>query len=358
VWHSPLGRAIVILLGVLTLAALFSAAPLVDALAALWDWRMLMLCFVALALFDDVRAQRAVAVTLVAAAVLAVLVLMVLQQRMGLTRDANAPQLVLLRNNVTQAMFIAVGAYLACMLLATRQFAGRGAQVALGLAALVLLLRLLFVETGRSGHLLLLVAFVASVVLGLHGLRRWVALLFVPLAAVLVYSASPQLQARFGKGIAELTGVSQATELTSMGVRQVMWRGTMRLIQERPVRGYGLGAFSSEYSERAKALPGWRGIASSDPHNQYLFLWVEAGLAGVFAFAWWLIAATRQVAAPPYRNIGLALLAGWCATSLFSSHFQTFNEGHQIALLLGVFLAVPASQDRPSVPKTAPRTAA
>jgi O-antigen ligase len=267
-----------------------------------------------------------------------------------------------LRNNVTQAMFLAVAAYLACMLLVTRQFSARTAHVLLGLAALVLLLRLLFVETGRSGHLLLLVAFAASVVLGLHGLRRWVALLVVPLVAVVVYVASPQLQARFGKGIAELGNAGQAAELTSMGVRQVMWRGTIDLIAERPLRGYGLGAFGAAYSERAKSQSGWRAIASTDPHNQYLFLWVEAGLLGLVAFAWWLIAATRQPAAPLGRTLALALLAGWCATSLFSSHFQTFNESHLIALLLGVFLARPAStagsQAMPSVPNAAPRTAA
>ena len=356
VWREPFGRAIVILLAVLALAAVFSAAPLPQAFAAWWGWRSLLLCFVALAVFDDPRAQRNVAVALVAASVLAVFVLTLLQNDLALTRDATALQLVLLRNNVTQAMFLAVGAFLACMLLVTRQFSGRVARTLLGVAALVLLLRLLFVETGRSGHVLLLVAIAASAVLGLHGLRRWVALLVVPLAAVMVYAASPQLQARFGKGLAELSNVAQAPELTSMGVRQVMWRGTVQLIAERPVRGYGLGAFAAEYSQRARSQTGWRSIASTDPHNQYLFLWVEAGLLGIAAFAWWLIAATRQPAAPPYRTLALGLLAAWCTTSLFSSHFQTFNEGHLIALLLGVFLARPSTQAMPSVPKAAPRT--
>ena len=356
VWREPFGRAIVVLLAVLALAAVFSAAPLPQAFAALWGWRSLLLCFVALALFDEPRAQRTIAVAMIATAVLAVLVLTLLQHQVALTRDATAPQLVLLRNNVTQAMFLAVGAYLACMLLVTRQFSGRAAQVLLGAAALVLLLRLLFVESGRSGHVLLLVAIAASTVLGLHGLRRWVALLVVPLAAVMVYAASPQLQARFGKGIAELRNVARAPELTSMGVRQVMWRGTVQLITERPLRGYGLGAFAAEYSQRARSQPGWRAIASTDPHNQYLFLWVEAGVLGIAAFAWWLIAATRQPAVAPYRTVALGLLAGWCVTSLFSSHFQTFNEGHLIALLLGVFLARPSVQAMPSVPKTAPRT--
>ena len=38
----------------------------------------------------------------------------------------------------------------------------------------------------------------------------------------------------------------------------------------------------------------------------------------------------------PFRVAGLALLLAWCVTSLFSSHFRTFNEGHMIMLFLGV----------------------
>jgi uncharacterized membrane protein YadS len=57
--------------------------------------------------------------------------------------------------------------------------------------------------------------------------------------------------------------------------------------------------------------------------------------------------------------VGIALLLAWCLTSLFSSHFHTFNEGHLIAILLGVCLARESAQPTQSrsAELTAVRTA-
>jgi predicted exporter len=41
------------------------------------------------------------------------------------------------------------------------------------------------------------------------------------------------------------------------------------------------------------------------------------------------------------RVVGVALLLAWCATSLLSSHFQTFAEGHLLAFFLAAMLARP-----------------
>ena len=58
--------------------------------------------------------------------------------------------------------------------------------------------------------------------------------------------------------------------------------------------------------------------------------------------------------------IGIALLLAWSLTSLFSSHFHTFNEGHLIAILLGVCLAreVGTQSHALSAASTAERTSA
>jgi membrane associated rhomboid family serine protease len=69
-----------------------------------------------------------------------------------------------------------------------------------------------------------------------------------------------------------------------------------------------------------------------------------------------MMGAARQAAPQPYRGCALALLAAWCATSLFNSHFQTFNEGHLIALVLGALLAPGQGQAAASAPSTAERT--
>jgi O-antigen ligase len=110
-----------------------------------------------------------------------------------------------------------------------------------------------------------------------------------------------------------------------------------------PVLGVGTGGFKKAYGEQiaGKYDPSdWRSEVASDPHNQYLAIVAPHGLVGLAIFIVWLVAMARSEAGPPaYRGLALAILCGWCATSLFSSHFRTFAEGHLITTFLGVLLA-------------------
>ncbi len=119
-----------------------------------------------------------------------------------------------------------------------------------------------------------------------------------------------------------------------------MWESTTAIVREAPLLGHGLGSFPEQYrrvvSERYQ---GWKATLTADPHNQYLLILAETGLLGLAAFSWFLFSALRQPASGPFRLVGIALLLAWCLTSLFSSHFHTFNEGHLIAIFLGVCLA-------------------
>jgi O-antigen ligase len=82
------------------------------------------------------------------------------------------------------------------------------------------------------------------------------------------------------------------------------------------------------------------GMPSHDPHNQFLKIAAEHGLLGLLIFLALLVSAFRQRGAPPpYRLLGLGVLAAWCASSLFNSHFSTFAEGRFIWLWLGACLA-------------------
>jgi hypothetical protein len=42
----------------------------------------------------------------------------------------------------------------------------------------------------------------------------------------------------------------------------------------------------------------------------------------------------------------VAVLAGWCATSLANSHFSTFVEGRMLFFWLGAMLAGPQATER------------
>jgi len=75
------------------------------------------------------------------------------------------------------------------------------------------------------------------------------------------------------------------------------------------------------------------------------------------AFAAFVAGVLRQRAPAPYRGAALALLAAWLCTSVFNSHFQTFAEGHLLALVLGVLLATQEpTQTSPSSVATAAAT--
>jgi O-antigen ligase len=142
-----------------------------------------------------------------------------------------------------------------------------------------------------------------------------------------------------------------------MGIRVVIWQNTRALIMEAPLLGHGTGSFEKEYPRVvAKRETGWQATPSADPHNQYLYFLAETGVLGLAVFGWWLLAATRQPVTGPFRAAGLVLLLAWCITSLFSSHFKAFNEGHMIMIFLGVLLSREADLQLPRTASTAART--
>jgi O-antigen ligase len=264
-------------------------------------------------------------------------------------------------NHVMQSMAMAVAVLMAGVLAAQRGRSARSRWL-LAAAALVCLANLELVSAGRSGQVAFVVAAVSGAVLMLTGRRRWQAVAALLVLVAALAAASPMLQHRFALVAEEARSLDCASPIeNSTGLRLLLWRTTGALIRERPWFGYGVGGFTSAYAGEVPSqvgnqpLQNWCAHPARDPHNQYLRVTVEAGVFGLAAFLGLLAGAARQPAAPPYRACAQALLAAWCVTSLFNSHFQTFGEGHLIALLLGALLA-PDGTQRASAPSTAERT--
>jgi hypothetical protein len=79
-------------------------------------------------------------------------------------------------------------------------------------------------------------------------------------------------------------------------------------------------------------------------------VFAQHGIGGLAVFLVWIVAIARDMRGlPKYRKLALGLLFGWCVTSLFSSHFRTFAEGHLITTFLGVLLSAPAMKDHSEV---------
>lgn len=352
VLRLPLARAALVLFGVLVLATLWSDAAWAHRIDILVDWRTLLLLVLVLAVFsgsaeDSDAAKARMARVFVALAVLAALVSSVawVMGRVLITDQAAG---TVLRNHSTQSMFLIVGVTLA-LALAARERArdGRSRRMSwLWLAAAVLIAgNLLFATVGRSGQVAFAVVATTLVFTLLKGRVRLWLLLGLPAVLAAIVAASPVIRAQFGRGWQEVQSVEQSPEVTSMGMRIVIWRTVVALGSERPGFGFGTGGLRDAYAAKTVTMnTGWRAVPVNDAHNQYLFVWIETGVIGLLALLAFIAVAAWQPAARPWKQVASALLLAWAVSSLFSSHFQTFNEGHLIMLLLGVLLAPTRSQ--------------
>lgn len=81
---------------------------------------------------------------------------------------------------------------------------------------------------------------------------------------------------------------------TSLGHRVMNWHSSLKMIEQQPVFGVGIGDYAQEYEQimQQKGIQYW---ASDNPHNQYLFSAATSGilgtlsLAGIFLTLAWLI---------------------------------------------------------------------
>jgi O-antigen ligase len=344
-WRLPMVKFILLFYAVMIVGTTYSIAPKDVAVRMAIGWSKLLLVPIALSLFADTRwKSRFLKAFVGVVAVCSVISFGLWLFEIDLS-VASKERGIFLRNHATQGMAFAVGAF-GAFLLAVESGAGR-LRYLYALSGLLLLANIALVTTGRSGYLVAMVCAVGAVSgyvffgqrrLGARGIVGAV-LLVVGVAGILLLV--PTSRERMLLGVQEVKSYDQAKEVTSMGIRMVFWKNTLEMIREQPLLGYGTGAFGTAYDRKIEDRTGVAATPAGDPHNQYMKITAENGLVALLVFLGFLVAAARQRCAAPYRMIGLCVLASWCATSLFNSHFSTFNEGNFIYAWLGIMLASP-----------------
>lgn len=342
--HQPMVQGALAFFAVLVAGAFYGAATPADGFGMVWGWRKLLLVPLAAALFDDARWKTrllCVFVAVSAVTALAALVLGLLQ--IPLPVAARVPG-VIVRNHATQGVVFAAAAFAAAALALFNLDTGARRRVLWAGCGVVILAALLLVTPGRSGYVVLLAGAAAMAIGWTLAARR--SLLVAAAAAVVLVAvaagllaASPVARQRIQQGVDEMRTYTEASELTSMGIRMYFWQNSLALIAQKPVFGWGTGAFEVAYAGEVAGRPGLAGTTTSDPHNQFLKIAAEHGLVGLAVFLGFLVTLTRQRTALPWRVLGLGAALGWCGTSLASSHFSTFAEGTLIYLWLGAVLA-------------------
>ena len=331
-YRLPAGKAVLAFLAWVLVSAAYNDAGWRAALPDFWAWRKVGFLFLALPLFSDERWKRR-----------AVLAVCYTFSAAMLLSYASFPGWIPHRFDVPGVMltnYAIQGAAFAFAALCSAQLAlgatGRARWIYGALAA-ALVINVVFFNYGRTGYLALVGLTLAWAVLA--GGWRWTIGAGAALALLLAsaYLVSPTFHTRVAMGIEHVLQANSLKTKTSMGIRLIFIENAFKLIRERPLLGYGLGSYKRVYAQYvASHDTGVKATPSADPHNQYVYVLFEYGAVGLALFLLMIGVLFKSFPRDPYGRLAACALTAWCLTSLFSSHFRTFPEGHFYAFLIAM----------------------
>ncbi len=209
-------------------------------------------------------------------------------------------------------------------------------RIFLAVAAALALFFVLCISPGRTG---IVTAFALALLLLFQTASRkhlLPGLLLIALVGGSAFMLSPEFHERVSGTVTGLQGSQENGAAISTGARMEFLRGSLAMIERRPIFGSGTGSFALEYKDEAQRQ---RLGLTSNPHNQYLLIGVETGLVGVAALlallgTLWLSAARLPPAdAMRGRAVTLALVI----SCLFNSSLLDHVDGQALFFQIGLF---------------------
>lgn len=159
-------------------------------------------------------------------------------------------------------------------------------------------------------------------------------------AVALLSTASDPFRARLDKLWPEFTEwrAGKVRDDSSVGIRLELYSASLVIVRDHPLLGAGTGGYPKAYAERAKDA---EVKTSRNPHNEYLLIAAQTGLAGLaallclFFVQWRLAARLPTLESRLARGLVLAMIVG----CLFNSMLLDHTEGLLYAWLTGVLYA-------------------
>jgi O-antigen ligase len=153
----------------------------------------------------------------------------------------------------------------------------------------------------------------------------------------LAWTTSPKLRGTADRFLSDYKVYHEQNGATSIGLRLVFWRKSLKFISEAPVFGHGTGSIRGLFEEAAINQHGADAEVIGNPHNQTLNVAVQWGAIGVAVlYAMWLMHLLLFRGDGLASWIGLMVVLQNVFTSLFNSHIFDFHEGWMYVLGVGV----------------------
>jgi len=152
-------------------------------------------------------------------------------------------------------------------------------------------------------------------------------------------------------------------ELARLATRRTdripLWQGTMAMVRAKPLTGWGLGSFPSEFPPFAPSAFAARMKADNTfaehPHCEYLHVAVEQGLLALGIFIWFLVAIVRQGLhrarhGDPWAAGAVGALVAVLVHILVDRNFRLASTAIPFWLVAGVLFARREERPRQSLP--------
>jgi O-antigen ligase len=247
---------------------------------------------------------------------------------------------IVVRNHATQGLFFSVATIIAAANALNIKISNLY-RVLFSLSIPLFIANILMVATGRSGYIAIIVMTIAFLFIQIKfSLLKKILIgggLFIVISGLLLITPTSREQLELAKK--EFISEVDQTKETSIGYRKTFWKNTLEMVPQYALLGTGTGGFEKAYAVQVKGKLGTEGVITGDPHNQYLKILIEHGILGLAVFLSLLILILKQQATNPFRAIGISSLLVIMTTSLFNSHFSTFNEGQFIWIITGALLS-------------------
>ena len=205
---------------------------------------------------------------------------------------------------------------------------------------------ILFVSVGKTGQVIffLLTLLVFTKKFGKKYTLK--ALLYLGLFAIAAFVISPQFNSNW-KGTViyyqiatkEINLPGTKKRQNTIGQRFEFAKNSIELIKQKPIIGYGTGSFKHEYKKLAKINDD---LIATNPHNEYLNLFVQLGIVGIILFLYWLYIINKPCFRKGHEHVYLiqAISIVVIFGCLLNSLLMDFTSGYLFVLMLSTGLAM------------------
>ena len=344
---NPVALAALALFGMLALGLFYGIRYPGDGLRHLGKYVDLLFIPIFITLFQDARIREIALRWFCAAMVLSFIVaemsmLGLLEGNPLLPRSTDLSRV--LKVSITHGLLSALAAFVfALFALREPQWPQR---LLFAVLALVAVKNVLLAVISRTGYLVLalLTFYFFFTLFRKRGLVIAALLMGAILAAV--YGGSEDFRERVDTVFVE-SGESQSRwpSRESVTLRLEWYQQGIDIVLDHPLLGTGTGSFPRAYAETVKDQ---KSVSTTNPHNEYLLIAVQTGLAGLVLLLhlfWQQLRLSARLATPVETHLARGLVLTMAIGSLFNSLLLDHTEGLLFAWLTGVLFAGLQSRD-------------